>query len=154
MVSYCKYPPIGHRSVGGVQAQLAFQTVPIGEATKIVNEQTLVSVMLETPKGIANAEAIAAVPGVDILLIGTNDLCAEMGIPGQVGHERVRAAYETVADACRRHKKVLGMGGVYDQDVAARYIGMGARLVLSGSDHNLLLEAATRRAEFLRSLVR
>jgi hypothetical protein len=44
------------------------------------------------------------------------------------------------------------MGGVYDQEVASRYIGMGARLLLAGSDHNLLLEAATRRAEFLRSI--
>ena len=44
------------------------------------------------------------------------------------------------------------MGGVYDQEVAARYIQMGARMVLAGSDHNLLLDAATRRAEFLRGI--
>ena len=75
-----------------------------------------------------------------------------MGIAGQVGHERVQAAYRTVADACRRHNKVLGMGGVYDQEVASRYIAMGARMILAGSDHNLLLEAATRRAQFLRGL--
>ena len=44
------------------------------------------------------------------------------------------------------------MGGVYDQEVAARYIKLGARLILAGSDHNLLLDAATRRAEFLRAI--
>ena len=44
------------------------------------------------------------------------------------------------------------MGGVYDQEVAGRYIGMGARMILAGSDHNLLLDAATRRAEFLRGI--
>src|SRR5262249_53411730 len=108
--------------------------------------------MIETPQAVENADAIAAVAGIDALLIGTNDLTLEMGIPGQVGHERVRAAYTTVAEACRRHKKVLGMGGVYDQDVAARYIGMGAPMVLAGSAHTLLLDAATRRAEFLRGL--
>jgi 2-keto-3-deoxy-L-rhamnonate aldolase RhmA len=86
------------------------------------------------------------------MLIGTNDLALEMGIAGQVGHERIKAAYQTVAEACRRHNKVLGMGGVYDQEVASRYMAMGARMVLAGSDHNLLLEAITSRAQFLRGL--
>ena len=96
----------------------------------------------------------AAIDGVDALLIGTNDLSLEMGIAGQVGHERVQTAYRKVADACLRHKKVLGMGSVYDQELASRYVGMGARMVLAGSDHNLLLDAATRRAEFLRGISR
>ena len=110
--------------------------------------------MIETPQAVENAEAIAAIEGIDALLIGTNDLALEMGIAGQVGHERIGAAYQKVADACRRHNKVLGMGGVYDQEVASRYIGMGARLILAGSDHNLLLDAATQRAEFLRGLLK
>ena len=42
--------------------------------------------MLETPAAIANAEEIAAMPGIDVLLIGTNDLCAEMGIHGDFGN--------------------------------------------------------------------
>ena len=37
--------------------------------------------MLETPEGIANADAIAAVPGIDVLLIGSNDLCTALGFP-------------------------------------------------------------------------
>src|SRR5919205_217958 len=53
----------------------------------------LTVVMLETPTAIENAEEIAAVPGVDVLLIGTNDLCAEMGIPGDFGNEQVAEAY-------------------------------------------------------------
>ena len=75
-----------------------------------------------------------------------------MGISGQIGHERIKAAYATVAAACKRHGKVLGMGGVYDQELATRYIGMGARLILGANDHSLLLNAATQRVEFLRGL--
>ena len=56
-------------------------------------------VMLETPTAIANAEAIATVPGADALLIGSNDLCAKMGIPGHFGHRRVAEAYRTVIAA-------------------------------------------------------
>ena len=49
--------------------------------------------MLESATAIANAETIAAVPGIDVLLIGTNDLCVEMGVPGELGHTKVVDAY-------------------------------------------------------------
>ena len=114
--------------------------------------ELLIIPMIETPLAVENADAIAAIDGIDALLIGTNDLSLEMGISGQIGHERIKAAYETVAAACRRHNKVLGMGGVYDQELSTRYIGMGARLILGASDHSLLLNAATQRAEFLRGI--
>jgi citrate lyase beta subunit len=58
--------------------------------------------MLETPTAIANADEIAAVPGVDVLLIGTNDLCAEMGIHGDFGNEKVAEAYQAMIAACKR----------------------------------------------------
>jgi 2-keto-3-deoxy-L-rhamnonate aldolase RhmA len=73
-----------------------------------------------------------------------------MGISGQIDHPKVLEAYETVAAACKAAGKVLGMGGVYDQVNASRYIKVGARMVLSGSDHNYLLAGAKARAEVLR----
>jgi 2-keto-3-deoxy-L-rhamnonate aldolase RhmA len=75
-----------------------------------------------------------------------------MGYPGQVGHEKVHAAFETVAKACKKHKKILGMGGVYDEKTASAYIGLGASFVLAGADHGFLMDGATKRAEFLRGL--
>jgi 2-keto-3-deoxy-L-rhamnonate aldolase RhmA len=101
---------------------------------------------METPTAIANAEAIAAVPGIDALLIGTNDLAAEMGIPGEYGHTRVAGAYETVIAACRKHKKWPGMGGVDAEELMQKYVGMGMRLVLTGSDGGFLMSAAGQRA--------
>ena len=153
LVTAFRFHPMGHRSTGGPPAQFGFRPPAPLEAQKTLNAELLVIPMIETPQAVENAEKIAAIEGIDALLIGTNDLALEMGIGGQVGHERVQAAYRTVADTCRRHNKVLGMGGVYDQEVASRYIGMGARLILAGNDHNLLLDAATRRAQFLRELV-
>ena len=152
LVDAFRFSPMGHRSTGGPPAQFGYRPPSPLETQKTLNAEILVIPMIETPQAVENADKIAAIEGIDALLIGTNDLALEMGIAGQVGHERVKAAYQTVADACRRHNKVLGMGGVYDQELASRYIGMGARLVLSGSDHNLLLDAATRRAEFLRAI--
>src|SRR3954451_9447399 len=93
VVEKLKYPPIGHRSMGGIGPHYSLRSVGTGEAAKALNAANLTVVMLETPTAIANAEEIAAVPGVDVLLIGTNDLCAEMGIPGDFGNERLADAY-------------------------------------------------------------
>ena len=73
-----------------------------------------------------------------------------MGIAGQIGHKKVQGAYRRIGEACRRYKKIFGMGGVYDREWAPRYIAMGARMVLAASDHGFLMEAATNRANFLR----
>jgi 2-keto-3-deoxy-L-rhamnonate aldolase RhmA len=151
-VSCCKYPPIGHRSVMGVLPQYGYRSVPVAESTAGANAETLVVVMLETPQAIERADAIAAVPGVDVVLVGTNDLCAEMGVPGALGDPRVEEAYRTVIAACARHGVYPGMGGVYDHELMPRYIRMGMRFILSGGDLAFLMAGARQRAAFLRGL--
>ncbi len=150
LVDRLKYPPQGHRSSGGNFPQFDFRGVGAGEATQALNAGNLVVAMLETPRAITNADAIAAVPGVDVLLIGTNDLTLEMGIPGKLGDARVEAAYEAVVAACRTHGKHPGMGGVYSEELLKRYIGLGMRMVLCGGDLGMMMSAATARAGFVR----
>src|SRR6058998_2345331 len=128
LVSNCKYPPMGHRSLGGPMAQLGFRPYPRAESTAAVNTETLLVMMLETPG------AIAAVPGVDVLLIGTNDLTLEMGIAGKYDDLEVVRAYDTVIAACKKHGKYPGMGGIYDHPTMEKYVKMGARFILCGSD--------------------
>ena len=152
MVDAFRFHPMGHRSTGGAPAQFAFCAPPAAEMQRILNAELLLIPMIETPKAVENADAIAAVEGIDALLIGTNDLALEMGIAGEIGHERVQNAYWRVGEACRRHKKIFAMGGVYDQDLTARYISMGVRMVLASNDHGLLLAAATARTHFLRAI--
>ena len=151
MVEAFRFPPVGHRSTGGPCAQFGYRPPGPGEMQRILNETLLLIPMIETAKAIDNANAIAAVAGIDALLIGSNDLSLDMGIPGQYGDERVQDAYRRAAAACRKHNRILGMGGIYDTQWAPHYIKMGARMVLAGSDHGLLFEAATQRAKTLRA---
>ena len=148
-----RYPPIGHRSWGGPPAVFGFKPPGNAEAQAALNQQVLVVAMIESPQAVDNAAEIAAVDGIDALLIGTSDLTAEMGISGQIDHPRVAAAYRTVGDACRANNKALGMGGVYDKETATRYIKGGARLILSGADHVYLMAGARARSELLRAAV-
>jgi 2-keto-3-deoxy-L-rhamnonate aldolase RhmA len=147
-----RFPPVGTRSWGGPPFAYGMKPPSTAEAQVELNREIIVACMIETPEAVANADGIASVPGVDVLLIGTSDLTASMGISGQIGHKDVYAAYEKVAAACKAHGKVMGMGGVYDETHAAAYIKMGARFLLSGSDHNLLMAGATARSKFLRGL--
>jgi 2-keto-3-deoxy-L-rhamnonate aldolase RhmA len=152
VVEKLKYPPIGHRSMGGTGPHYGLRNVSVGEAAHALNAANLTVVMLETPTAIENAEEIASVPGVDVLLIGTNDLCAEMGIHGDFGNERVAEAYDTMIQACKKQNKFPGMAGIYNETIMPRYIEMGARFILSGQDANFMLAAAGARTGFLRKV--
>ena len=152
LVQQCKYPPEGHRSVAGTMAQLNYKAMPIAEATATVNREILLVMMVESPASVKNVDAIAAVPGVDVILVGTNDLCMEMGIPGKLDHPDVKAAYRKIIDACKKHGKHPGLGGVYDETLTREYIQMGMRFIIGGSDLSLLMQAATHRAKFLEGI--
>jgi 2-keto-3-deoxy-L-rhamnonate aldolase RhmA len=152
IVDICRYPPLGHRSIAGNMPGLGFAGVPVGEATHRMNDENLVVVMLETPQAIENAEEIAAVEGIDVLLVGTNDLCAEMGIHGDFANPRVPEAYRKVIAACAKHGKHPGMGGVYDPKLMTEYIGLGMRFILSGNDLAFLMAGARERASMLRAI--
>jgi 2-keto-3-deoxy-L-rhamnonate aldolase RhmA len=147
-----RYPPLGSRSWGGPPAVYGYRPPATEEAQKAVNAEILTVVMLESPEAIENAADIAEVDGIDVLFIGTSDLTASMGISGQMGHRKVIDAYQTVGDACRKHGKILGMGGVYDTENASRYVGMGATFILTGSDHSYMMAGADQRVSFFNGL--
>ncbi|MBN8908947.1 MAG: aldolase, partial [Rhodospirillales bacterium] len=134
-----RYPPDGTRSWGGPPPIFRYRPPSTEEAQRAINAEILTIVMLESPEAIENAADIAAVDGIDVLFIGTSDLTASMGISGQMGHPKIVDAYQEVGNACRKHGKVLGMGGVYDEEHASRYVGMGARFILTGSDHSYVM---------------
>tara|TARA_R110002110_G_scaffold260260_3_gene475991 strand:+ start:14798 stop:15583 length:786 start_codon:yes stop_codon:yes gene_type:complete len=150
IVEHMYYAPQGSRGVVGGLPQFGFANPDMTSAMKAMNDAMLLIVMLETPQAIANADEIAAVEGVDVVQIGTNDLSAASGIPGQVGHEKIVANYETVAAACKKHGKWMGMGGVPSPELQEKYISMGVRFVLSGQDMSVLINAAANTVERVR----
>jgi 4-hydroxy-2-oxoheptanedioate aldolase len=147
-----RYPPRGHRSVGGGQAQFDYAPMKLGEMTKRSDDNTLITVMIETPKAVRNAEAIAAVPGIDSLLVGSSDLSMEMGIPGENGHAKIQEAVDKVVTACKKHGKWAGMGGAYSEELLQLYIGKGVKLLLAGNDLPMLTNAARTHQAKVRAL--
>ena len=154
LVSYCLYPPKGHRSMTGVLPQLDFKQQAIADVASTINDNMLIVIMLESPEAINNVDSIAAVDGVDVILIGTNDLCMEMGIPGDYSNVKVKDAYNKVIEACKKYKKTPGMGGVYNEELMSEYVNMGMTFILSGSDLAFMMQSALQRSNKLRSFLK
>ena len=88
-VQYSKYPPEGIRGISPLWT--VFEDVSWDDYLPAANQETLVVVQIETVQGIENLDAIAAVPGVDVLFVGPIDTSAALGHIGQVQHPEVQA---------------------------------------------------------------
>lgn len=153
LVDACRFPPQGKRSIPGLLPQVLFETHPVADIVATINRETLLVAMIETEEGVRNVDAIAAVPGIDALLVGCTDLAADFGLTGQLDHPKVAHAIDAVCAACRQNGKFAGVGGVYDEKIMTSYIQKGVRLILSGSDLAFLMAGARSRTAMLRSIV-
>jgi 2-keto-3-deoxy-L-rhamnonate aldolase RhmA len=143
----CRFAPRGQRSQTAMVPQLGMRPTPAGELNPALDDAAVVQILLETPAGIANADAIAELDGVDMLAIGANDFTAELGVPGQYDDPRVCDAVATVAEACQRHGKLLMVGGIGDHKIYDDLAPLGiCPLVMTGTDAALLYQAANASA--------
>jgi 4-hydroxy-2-oxoheptanedioate aldolase len=148
VVAAARFPPQGARSAAGALPHLGFRAFPVAETYAAVNAATTVMVQFETGDALAKAEEIVAVEGVDMAMIGTNDLLADWGMPEQYEHPRLREAYASAIAACRRHNKHVGVGGLANRPkLVAEFVRMGARYVSTGTDLSFLMGACIERAK-------
>ena len=153
VVAATKYAPQGERGAGGALPHLEFRPFPSAEANAALNDATMVIVQFESAEAIEKADEIAAVDGVDMVLIGVNDLLADLGLAGQFEHPKVRDAYARTIAACRKHGKHAGVGGLSTRPkLAAEFIAMGARLLSTGTDIQFLLAAMIEKARQVREI--
>ena len=152
LVGFCRYPPNGRRSVVGSLPQVDFRSLPVDKVTQAINKTVLVIVMIESPEAVNNVDEIAKVDGVDGILVGTNDLCMEMGIPGKIADPKIVGAMKKIISACNKYGKYPGLGGVYTPDLQEKYVDLGMRFILATQDLAIMMQGATERATFLRNL--
>lgn len=153
VVRAAKFQPVGVRSSTNGLPHYQFRSIPATTSNPVTNAATLVIPMIETLEALELVDEIAAVDGVDSLLIGTNDLTAEMGIPGDYENPRLTEAYERTIRACAKHGKWVGVGGLHSRlDLVEKFCGMGARWVMAATDGPLLLGGATKAAASMAAI--
>ncbi len=153
-VAACKFAPLGHRSGTSSWAHFGYQPVPQVEARKLLNDNTLLICMIESRAALENVEEIAAVPGVDVLHIGSSDLSSDMGIAGELTHPKIQAAFERVVAACHKHGKIPGIGGLAGADTKnyEYAIKLGARFMSAGNEWAMMIAAGKERVKSIRGL--
>ncbi len=153
VVACAKFPPFGERSAAGALPHLHYRSFPADQAYPALNANTMVIVQFENQVALDHADDIMSVPGVDMVMIGSNDLLADMGIAGQYDHPKLKEAYAHTIAVCQKYGKFCGVGGLSSRpDLVAQFIQMGARYVSTGTDLAFLLSAATEKAKQVNGL--
>jgi len=109
VVRFSKYTPLGQRGFGTQTGQTDYKPLKASEAMREANEHTLIVAQIETPEAIENIDAILEVEGIDVGLIGPNDLSISMGMTDQMGSEIITKAIEKVVESAKKKGKASGI---------------------------------------------
>ncbi len=150
IVSSAKYFPDGTRGAAFTVAHDDYQGGDVATKMASANQEQLLIAQIETARGVEQAEAIAATPGIDVLWIGHFDLTTSLGIPAQFTHPDYLRAVERVLDACRNQGKVPGMmaSGV---DNARALLDQGFRILAYWGDLWIFGEALKQSLDAIRA---
>ena len=141
-VDVCKFAPLGKRSVTAGYPHFDYKSVPLTKSVLQLNDSCLLVCMIETVQGLENVEEIAAVDGVDVIHLCSNDLLANMGKPGKFDDPVLVAAQERLIAACRKHGKFAGCGGNRDVRRQINLVRKGCLFLTTQSDIGFLSAAA------------
>ncbi len=119
VVACSRYPPAGRRGAAFVIGHDDYTPGDVSQKMRSANDEVMVVVQIESARGLANVEKIAAVAGVDAVWIGQFDLTASLGIPGQVHHPEFQAAQSRILRACQAAGVAAGYGSLLLDDVVA-----------------------------------
>lgn len=150
-VEVCRFAPLGKRSVVGGYPHFDYRSVPLADSVPALDDACLLVCMIETAEGLANIESICAVPGIDVIHMGTNDFAASIGKAGKFDDPEVVAAQARVIEVARRHGKFAGCGGNRNVERQVKAIQGGAQFVTTQTDINFLMSAAQQWVGGVRS---
>jgi 2-keto-3-deoxy-L-rhamnonate aldolase RhmA len=147
-VEMAKYHPEGRRGMAiYLGASTDYEDAEPQVATAHANANTLLAVLIETKEAIGNAEEIL-IPGIDLALVGHQDLAQSLGVPGQYGHPAVREADARVRALCRE-RGIATAGAINRPENTKAVVDCGAQFLLYGTDLVLMRREAERAANAL-----
>lgn len=150
-VEVCKYPPVGIRGFGPRRAQL-YGHIPDGEYYKIANDSTMLIMQCERKESVDNLEEILAVPGVDGIIVGLNDLSASIDKFGQINDPEVVDMIDQIMTKCKKAGKPFGVSLGYNFELAKEWIDKGASFVSMGFPQDYYFMVGKDAVEKIRKI--
>ncbi|MEE9149109.1 MAG: aldolase/citrate lyase family protein [Candidatus Tectomicrobia bacterium] len=142
------YAPDGLRGMAGIGNHTDYETGPLGETQRLLNEQIHLTIMFESQQSFNNIDDILSVKGIDAVTLGPSDLAQELGVFGTPDQVQVINDYRTrLIEAAKRHGKDVSMlVGSIEQ--GEQWIRAGAKIICYSSEVDILrrgiMEAADR----------
>lgn len=127
-----RFHPVGRRPVDGGNADGGYCAVDFLDYLKQANEQRFVAIQIEDPEPLEELDAIASVPGIDMLFFGPGDFSHSIGAPAQFKHPRLLEARRRVAEVARAHGKFAGTPA--SPDNMDELVAMGYQFLSMGAD--------------------
>lgn len=149
-VSYAKYPPYGRRGAGG-EGRHGYAQTDVKTAVNRLNEETMVVVQIESQAGLDNLDAMASVPGVDVMCVGPQDLSISLNMHGQYGDSRFMDILAHISATCDKYGVATGM---VEREAAShqRWVDRGYRMLICNTDSNMMFQSAARDVAALRQI--
>jgi 2-dehydro-3-deoxyglucarate aldolase/4-hydroxy-2-oxoheptanedioate aldolase len=149
-VSWAKFPPEGVRGFGLTPPTVGYSAASFAEITAHLNRETLVIAQVETLPAIDRLDELAAVPGLDALLVGPADLSISLGVAGEWDSPKLGAAIDRVIDACSRHQRWPAIQ-VRNPALAKHWMSRGMKLIGCGNELTMLWNAVKGLADELQA---
>jgi 2-keto-3-deoxy-L-rhamnonate aldolase RhmA len=151
LVQYAKYPPEGKR--GAAVPVFRWKEMQQAESPaayyKGCNDEVLLIAQIESARAIGNVEKIASVDGIDVCMMGTNDLSLDMGYPGQGSHPDIKNAIQQVVDACKTSNIASGTH-IASLETIRYWMGQGMRMLTYAYETNMIMEKGKEALEVLK----
>lgn len=132
VVYQTRFGPIGRRAVDGGNADGSYCNVGFADYVQQANENRFLAVQIEDPEVLDDLEAIAALPGIDIIFFGPGDFSHAVGAPGDMNHPLVVETRKRVAEVAIKHGKFAGTPA--NPDNLDELLEMGYRFLPYGAD--------------------
>jgi 4-hydroxy-2-oxoheptanedioate aldolase len=148
IVRWTRYPPVGLRGFGPRRAgDYTRSERPYVDSTE---RRVTVVPMIETAEAVENLDAIAAVEGIDGLLVGRNDLSGSIGLEWQPSHPTVLGIVDRVVEVCRERGIASGIASGFAHEDVQGWEDRGLRLVAAGLDYEWMRHGADDLASYKR----
>jgi 2-keto-3-deoxy-L-rhamnonate aldolase RhmA len=149
---WAKYTPVGNRGMSACGGHTGYhKETDMRGMMERLNKETLTIAQIETEKGVEAAADIASIEGIDVLLIGPNDLSISLSCPGDICSEQVQQAILKVAQACKEHGKIFGIHG--NLTLLKKWSSHGLSFIMNSMDLEILAKGMRSVYEGCRGIV-
>ena len=148
VVSCAKYPPLGKRGCSVAKGHNEYQNADIHEFTDHSNHETLIIIQIERREAVDTIDKLISVSGVDVALIGPNDLALSLGVPMDFEHTELRAAIGKMLESCQRRGVATGIHAG-NAAVLIEWYRRGMSMLTYSNDIEMLTTAGRQGVEAL-----